>query len=172
VLRWILSWGGASRLMLRLREQLGLTYHVEAGLSMLADCGCFGIDLAVAPENLIRAMEEVLGVVGELCRTTVPDDELRGVLQAYLFDLEFSQDNTESMVTRYGWGEMSGYLRTLEQDRQDVLSMTPDVLQQAARSVFAAGNLKIAVVGPWKETQRRAVKEILRQYELSCTGNF
>ena len=76
------------------------------------------------------------------------------------------------MVTRYGWGEMSGYLRTLEQDRQDVLSMTPDVLQQAARSVFAAGNLKIAVVGPWKETQRRAVKEILRQYELSCTGNF
>ena len=161
VLRWILSWGGASRLMLRLREQLGLTYHVEAGLSMLADCGCFSIDLAVAPESLCRAVAEVLGVVRELCDTAVPEEELQGVLQAYLFDLEFSRDSTEAMLTRFGWGELADYLRTIEQDRQDVLEMTPAVLQQAAQKVFVAGNLKMAIVGPWKETHRKVVKQIL-----------
>jgi predicted Zn-dependent peptidase len=162
VLRWILSWGGASRLMLRLREQLGLTYHVEAGLSMLADCGCFSIDLAVAPENLCRAVEESLGVVRGLCEMPVPAEELQGVLQAYLFDLEFSQDNTEAMLTRFGWGELAGYLRTVEQDRRDVQAVTPALLQQAARKVFAAGNLKAAIVGPWKETHRKRIRQILR----------
>jgi predicted Zn-dependent peptidase len=164
VLRWVLSWGGASRLMLRLREQLGLTYHVEAGLSMLADCGCFSIELAVAPESLCRAVEEILGVVRELCDTPVPEDELQGVLQAYLFDLEFSQDSADAMQSRYGWGEMAGYLRTIEQDRRDVLAVTPAVLQQAARTVFAAGNLKMAVVGPWKADDRKQVKKILEKF--------
>ncbi|WP_432821145.1 M16 family metallopeptidase [Trichloromonas sp.] len=164
VLRWILSWGGASRLMLRLREQLGLTYHVEAGLSMLADCGCFSIELAVTPENLCRAVEEVLGVVRELCAEPVPDEELKGVLQAYLFDLEFSQDNPDAMLTRYGWGELTGYLRTVEQDRAQVMAVTPAVLQQAASKVFSAGNLKLAVVGPWKANDRKQVKQVLEKF--------
>jgi len=163
VLRWILSWGGASRLMLRLREELGLTYHVEAGLSMLADCGCFSIDLAVAPESLERAVTEVLAVVRELCEIPVPEDELRGVLQAYLFDLEFSRDNTEAMLTRYGWGELAGYLRTFEQDREEVLRVTPAILQQSARTVFTPENLKLAVVGPWKATYRKRIEQILQQ---------
>ncbi len=161
VLRWVLSWGGASRLMLRLREQLGLTYHVEAGLSMLADCGCFSIELAVAQESLCRAVEEILGVLRELCDTPVPEEELQGVLQAYLFDLEFSQDNADAMQTRYGWGELAGYLRTIEQDRREVQAVTPALLQQAARTVFEAGNLKIAIIGPWKKAHRKRVKQIL-----------
>ncbi len=164
VLRWVLSWGGASRLMLRLREQLGLTYHVEAGLSMLADCGCFSIELAVAQESLCQAVEEILKVVRELCETQVTETELQGVLQAYLFDLEFSQDSADAMQTRYGWGELAGYLRTIEQDRQDVMAMTPAVLQQTARTIFAAGNLKIAVVGPWKANDRKQVKKILEKF--------
>jgi predicted Zn-dependent peptidase len=164
VLRWILSWGGASRLMLRLREQLGLTYHIEAGLSMLADCGSFTIDLAVAPKNLERAVTEVLGVVTRLCREPVPEDELQGVLRAYLFDLEFSQDHTEAMLSRYGWGELAGYLRTVEEDRREVMTVTAEAIRQAARSVFAPGNLKLAIVGPWKETHRRAVNKVLAGY--------
>ncbi len=164
VLRWILSWGGASRLMLRLREQLGLTYHVEAGLSMLADCGSFTIDLAVAPKNLERSVTEVLGVVARLCREPVPEDELQGVLRAYLFDLEFSQDHTEAMLSRYGWGELAGYLRTVEDDRREVMAVTAEAIQQAARSVFAPGNLKLAIVGPWKEAHRRAVNKVLAAY--------
>ena len=161
VLRWVLSWGGASRLMLRLREQLGLTYHVDAGLSMLADCGCFSIDLAVAPESLTQAVAEVLGVVRELRDTLVPEEELSGVLQAYLFDLEFSQDNTESMLSRYGWGELTGYLRTIEQDRREVTAMTPELLRRAAQAVFTADNLKLAVVGPWRADHRKKIDKIL-----------
>ncbi len=164
VLRWILSWGGASRLMLRLREQLGLTYHVEAGLSMLADCGSFTIDLAVAPKNLERAVTEVLSVVARLCREPVPEEELQGVLRAYLFDLEFSQDHTEAMLSRYGWGELAGYLRTVEEDRRELMEVTAETIRRAARALFAPGNLKLAVVGPWKERHRRAVNKILVGY--------
>ncbi len=164
VLRWILSWGGASRLMLRLREELGLTYNVEANLSMLADCGCFTVDLSVAPENLVCSIEEVLKVVGELCCSEVPEEELTGVIRAYLFDLEFNCDHTEAMVSRYGWGELAGYLRTIEADRRDVTAITAGRLLQAARELFDPANLKVAVVGPWRPAERTLVEKLLADF--------
>ena len=30
-------------------------------------------------------------------------------------------------MTRYGWGELAGYLRTIEQDRKEVLTVTPEL---------------------------------------------
>ncbi len=161
VLQWILSWGGASRLMLRLREELGLTYNVEANLSMLAHCGCFTIDLSVAPENMVPAVEEVLNVLTELCDNPIPEDELAGVKRAYLFDLEFNCDHTEAMVSRFGWGELAGYMRTVENDRRDVATVTEKEVTRAARDLFVAGNLKLAVVGPWRTAEQAKVEQLL-----------
>ena len=50
-------------LFMDLREELGLTYNVEANLSQYADCGVISIDLAVAPENLVLAVREVIEVL-------------------------------------------------------------------------------------------------------------
>ncbi|BCR03492.1 peptidase M16 [Desulfuromonas versatilis] len=164
VLRWVLSWGGTSRLMLRLRENLGLTYNVEANLSLFADCGCFTVDMAVAPENLVRAVEETLVVLEELRQDPVGAEDLAGVIKAYLYDLDFSRDHTDAMTTRYGWGEMAGYLRTIEQDRREVLAVTPQLLLETARELFVPQALKAAIVGPWNTRQRQAVEKALQGF--------
>ncbi len=164
VLRWVLSWGGTSRLMLRLRETLGLTYNVEANLSLFDDCGCFTIDLSVAPENLFEAVKETLAVIDELKQAPVEPGDLEGVIKAYLFDLDFSRDHTEAMTNRYGWGELTGYLRTFEQDRRDITGVTPKLLQETARRTFVPGNLKAAMVGPWSARDRKQVEKVLENY--------
>lgn len=164
ILRWLLGWGGTSRLMVRLREELGLTYNVEASLAMLEDCGSFTIDLAVAPENLSRAVEESLQVLEGLRSTPVPTEELAAVVRTYLFDLDFARDNTEALATRYGWGELVGYQRTIAQDRLEVPAVTVEQLQQTARELFVPGNLKAAFVGPWSDDDRRRTEAILRRF--------
>ncbi len=161
VLRWILSWGGTSRLMLHLREHLGLTYNVEANLSLYEETGCLAIDLSVAPENLVEAVKETLKVVEDLRRQLVPEEELAGVTQSYRFDLDFSRDHTEAMATRYGWGELTGYLRTLEQDRREVCSVTPEQVREAASTLLTPGALKAALVGPWSARDRKKVEDIV-----------
>ncbi len=161
LLRRLLSWGGGARLPLRLREQLGLTYAVEANCSMLDDAGYLAIDLSVAPDNLLQAVEELLKVLRELVETPVPQEELAAVVRSYLFDLDYSQDQPEALAVRFGWGLQANYLRTLEQDCRELQQQTPETLQQVARQVLQTAGMKLVVVGPWSVAQRSAVEKLL-----------
>jgi len=163
-LRRVLSGSGASRLMLRLRETLGLTYAVEANLALLADTGAFSVDLAVAPENLIPAVREILAIFADLRRQPVGDEELSRVVQNFLFDLDFSRDHPDDMAGRYGWGETVNFLRTIGEDRRDIQAVTADDLQRAARDLFVPAALKLAAVGPLKARDRREVEKLLAGY--------
>ncbi len=89
LLRRLLSWGGGARLPLRLREELGLTYSVEANCSMMDDTGYLAIDLSVAPENLELALSEVFKVLAELREQPIPVAELSAVIKSYQFDIDF-----------------------------------------------------------------------------------
>jgi predicted Zn-dependent peptidase len=164
VLRRVLSWGGTSRLMLRLRETLGLTYSVEANLSLFDECGSLGIDMAVVPDNLTEAVRELLGILEELCREAIGREEREGVVRNYLFDLDFSRDHPEDLAVRYGWGDLVGYLRTIEEDRREISAVTSANLLAIAREVFVPGGLKVAIVGPYRQKDRQAVEKMLKEF--------
>ena len=162
LLRRILSSGGGARLSLRLREELGLTYSVEANCSLLDDTGYMAIDLSVAPENLLPAMTELLKILAQLREQLIPADELAAVVKSYQFDLEFSRDQSEALAVRYGWGLQADYIRTLEQDRRELQYLTPEYLQQVAGELFCEKGMKLVVVGPWSEEDRRVVDQQLQ----------
>jgi predicted Zn-dependent peptidase len=164
MLRRILSWGGGSRLPLRLREELGLTYAVEANSSLLGDSGYLAIDLAVARENLVEAVAELLKVLVDLREQTIPSEELNAAVQSYLYDLEFSQDQPEAQAIRYGWGLQANFLRTIEQDRNEVEQLTAVQLQQIAAQFLTRERAYLVVVGPWQEDDRRAVENLLSEF--------
>ncbi|MCW8859360.1 MAG: insulinase family protein [Deltaproteobacteria bacterium] len=166
LLRRVLSWGGGAKLPLRLREELGLTYAVEANCSMMDDTGYLAIDLAISPENLTQATAELFAVLIELRDKLLTTEELTSAIQAYLFDLEFSRDQAEALAVRYGWGLQAGYLRTLEQDCEELQALSPEMLQDAVRQVFRLETMKLVVVGPWAEADRLAVERILQDCQL------
>lgn len=164
LLRRLLSWGGGARLPLRLREQLGLTYAVEANCSLLDDTGYLAIDLAVAPENLQQAMSELLNVLRDLREQPVPAEELAAAVRGYLFDLDFSLDQTEAMAVRFGWGLQANYLRPLQQDRTELQGVSAESLQQVAAELFCSKSLKLVVVGPWTADDKLAVEQLLNDF--------
>ncbi len=164
VLRRVLSCGGTSRLMLRLREKLGLTYSIEANLSLFEECGCFSVDFSVAPENLTAAVAEVLAVLADLCHAPVGGEELDRVVRGYLYDLDFSRDHADEMTVRFGWGELVGYLRTLEADRREIAGTGAEALLATARELFVSGALKAAFAGPFRARDRKAVEKLLAGY--------
>lgn len=165
VLRRLLSWGGSARLTLRLREKLGLTYAIEASCSLLADTGYLAIDLAVRPDNLLPAMRELLLVLDELRQTQISPPELTNTIRSYLFDLDFARDQPEAQSIRYGWGLQADYLRTLENERQELLQLTPEKLQQTARELLREDQLGLVIIGPWEQSDQPEIDKILRTYQ-------
>ena len=166
LLRRILGWGAGARLPLRLREELGLTYAVDVSCLMLDDTGYLAIDTAVAPGNLCAAVEEILAVLQRLREVPLTSDELATAVRTYLFDLDFSRDQSESLAVRYGWGLQAGYLRTLEQDRRELLDLTPDHLREVMQDVLTATVMNLAVVGPWTQKERHQVERLLHVSSL------
>lgn len=169
LLRRILCWGATSRLMLRLRENLGLTYHVETPLSLFEECGCLSVDLAVAPANLTVAVQETLAVLADLSREPLGEEEMERVVRGYLYDLDFSRDHPEDLAMRYGWGELTGYLRTVEEDRREMAAVTAQALRNAARDVFFGGKPRTAVIGPYRKQDRAKVEKLLTEFPQGGT---
>ncbi|MGA7827149.1 MAG: pitrilysin family protein [Geobacteraceae bacterium] len=165
LIRRILCAGGSSRLLMSLREGLGITYSVSAGISAYDETGCFSIDLATAPENLPLAVAEVLKETRRLAVEMMDDEELERVKHSYYFDLEYSRDSTYEIGVRYGWGELMEVFTTLEQDQDESATITAEDIRNTAYELFAPHHLNLVAVGPATAATKRKIGTLLQRYE-------
>jgi predicted Zn-dependent peptidase len=164
LLRRLLAGGASSRLYLRLREELGIVYSVEAAIGAYDETGCLAIDLSTAPETLAQAVEVTLQELTRIAAEPISDGELERVRQSYIFDLEYSRDSAYEMGGRYGWGELMNVVRSIEEDQHQARTVTGRDIQETARTLFAAENLRLVAVGPWKRGMKKQVRELVVGY--------
>jgi predicted Zn-dependent peptidase len=164
LLRRLLAGGGGSRLYLKLREELGIVYSVEAAIGAYDETGCLAVDLSTAPETLAQAIEVTLQELVRIATEPIPEEELERVRQSYIFDLEFSLDSAYEMGGRYGWGELMRVVRSIEEDQHEARNATKWDIRETARAVFAAENLRLVAVGPWKSGMKKRVRELVAGY--------
>jgi predicted Zn-dependent peptidase len=164
ILRRLLAGGASSRLYLRLREELGIIYSVEASIGAYDETGCLAVDLSTAPETLAQAIEVTLQELARIATEPIPAEELERVRQSYIFDLEYSRDSTYEMGGRYGWGELMQVVRSIEDDQNEVRSITGENIREIAREIFAPHNLRLVAVGPWKRGMKKRVRELVAGY--------
>ena len=164
-LRRILAGGGGSRLHLRLREELGIIYSVEGAIGAYDETGCLAFDLSTAPETLLRAVEAALEELFRITDLPVPALELERIRNSYIFDLEFSRDSAYEMGGRYGWGELMGVVRSIEEDQSEARRITAAELQETAVEIFKPENLRLVAVGPWKRGMKKKLRELVLGYE-------
>ncbi|MBN2645832.1 MAG: insulinase family protein [Desulfuromonadaceae bacterium] len=165
-LRRLLGEGGASRLMRRLREESGLTYHVDATLEEFPQGGCFSIDFTTDPEKLVTVMATLVDELGR--STEVPLPEMVQLSRNVRHNLEFSRDNVEDLCGRYGWGVFSGALRTLEDELRLWSTMVPQAVEESARRTLQPHRLCFACVGPWRAADQAEVEALLSGSLFSC----
>ena len=165
VLRRLLGWGGMSRLMLRLREELGLTYAVDAALGLYADAGLLAIDLAVSCENLVDATHAIFDILSELHTTEVSTGELDHVLNCYRCDLDYSRDLVDEMALRYAWGELTNCQRTLSDDFANIDKVTAANLKETVKDLLIPENLRGAIVGPYRTKDRKEIEAFTQAWQ-------
>lgn len=168
-LRRILAGGGSSRLHLRLREELGIVYSVDGAIGAYDETGCLAFDLSTAPDTLIRAVEATFNELHRICTVPIYDNELERIRNSYIFDLEFSRDSAYEMGGRYGWGELMGVVRSIEEDQNEARRITATDIQKAAGDLFAPANLRLVAVGPWQRGMKKKLREQVALYNQRAT---
>jgi predicted Zn-dependent peptidase len=170
LLRRMLCGSGSSRLNLNLRERLGIVYSVDASISAYEETGSFAIELSTAPENLSLAVAEVLRETMKMAREPAAQEEVLRVKGGYYYDLDYSRDSSYEMQVRYGWGELMGLVRSIEEDQAEAAALDGEAIRATAAAIFAPRNLNLVAVGPWKPAGRREVERIVADYEKEWNG--
>jgi hypothetical protein len=59
---------------------------------------------------------------------------------------------------------ITGYLKTLDDERREALEVGAEQMQATARELFTGENLRMAVVGPFSGRDRRQVEKRLAAF--------
>lgn len=161
-LRRLLAGGGCSRLHLALRERLGMIYSVDAGIGSYDETGSLSIDLSTAPENLPAVLAATLEELRLLAATAVPEQELERVRTVYLADLDYSRDSVSEMGIRFGWGDLMGVVRSIDEDQQLIRAVTAVDLQKLSAELFRPENRFLGVVGPVEGIDQQEIEQLLQ----------
>ncbi len=166
----ILCGSGSARLNLTLREELGIVYSVDANIAAYEETGCFAIEMSTAAENLPTAVAETLAELCRLSRSGVAQEELERVRKSYFYELEYSRDSCFEMQVRYGWGELMGIVREIDNDIRRASSISTAELQTVASALFSPENLNLVVVGSWGEQEKLGVLAQIGKYAASWSA--
>ena len=166
LLRRLLSGGGSSRLHLKLREEMGMVYSVDAVIAAYTEAGSFSLDFSTAPDNLFAAVNATLDEIRRIVTEFVADDELARVRRWYLYELEFGYDSCYDMQVRFGWGEVVGVVWSPEAEQREVLAVESSILREVARTLFAPENLNLVAVGPVPAALKEKLEELVAEYEM------
>lgn len=162
VMNYIMGGGGfASRLMKRVRSELGLTYGIYSHFNYNRETGDFRISTSTKHEDVRTAIDESIRQIKLIQDEPITEKELRDA-KAYLagsYVLNF--ETPQTMAARIISGRINGMPEDyITRYTDEILSVTREDVQRVAQEYLHPGSFQITLVG----------QEALLQPELKGLG--
>ena len=112
--------------------------------------------LNLAVRNLVRRPKKTL-LIAVLIASGMAAFDLAN------FILADNGDNVEELAGRYGWGGVSGHMRTLADDLHMWSNVDAAAVAHAAATCLTPEQMGFVCIGPWRDADRQEVEELLHQ---------
>ncbi len=145
----ILGANSSSRLLVEIRERLGLAYSVGSYLSANQDVGLMQIFSGVAPGNTRETLEVVRREIRRLKHEPVSDEELVAAKEYIKGVMYLQAESSDHRMTRLAKNEMYlGRIPTYEEILKKLEKVTAKDLMEFARKVFDPATASLLLYGP------------------------
>jgi predicted Zn-dependent peptidase len=152
VLVGILDAGMSSRLFKRLRDEMGVCYYVSASQDAFSDHGVFSISAGVDSKRVKEVVSVILQELNKLKTELVSPDELQKVKQNLVGTMYLGLESSDSLAKFYGGQEiMNEEIKTPEEIKAEVESVTAEDVQKLAQEIFVDKGLNLAMVGRFED---------------------
>jgi len=152
VLNTMLGGQMSSRLFYQIRERRGLAYYIHSGFSTYEDLGLFqisaGVNLNKVEDALKCALDEV-----EIIRTEKgTEEEIVRAKENIKGHTDLALEDSRRVATLYGMRELLyNRIKTPEQMAAEIDAVTLEQVQAVAEKYFLPDEMKLAVIGPYKD---------------------
>lgn len=157
VLATILGGGMSSRLFLNVREKRGLAYYVRADSEAYLDTGTLSAAAGVDLKRIDDAIKVTLAEFALIKKEKVSGKELQKTKDYIKGRLILSWEDSRTAAVLYGSDELlEGEVRTLDDELKEIDAVTSEELLRVAQFLFTNSKLNLAVIGPFKDSERFA----------------
>lgn len=147
VLDIILGHGASCRLHRRLREELGLVYHVSTVAMAYEDRGYLAAHTSCASDDVAAVVEALIDEFSRMGPHPVTDAELLDAKVHYEGALARHFETVLSTASLIGIEELLHHIEPFEESVAQVRQVTAEEIQRVAREIFDLDHLAIAQVG-------------------------
>lgn len=147
----VMALGGyfGSRLMTNIREEKGLTYHIDAYLAAIGDASAVSIQAQCNSRFTEQTVEEVRKELEQLRENPPAGAELE---RLKLFAMTNLVETLDSPMSISGYRQLELVTGTpadyFEAQQRIIASLTPDTIADMAARYLRPENLRIAIAGP------------------------
>jgi predicted Zn-dependent peptidase len=154
VLNVILGEGMSSRLFLEIREKRGLAYSVGSYTSYLRDTGAIVVYAGVPPQKAEDVVSAVMEQLDLLRQSAVPEAELNKAKEFVKGHTLLRMEDTFANAQWFGQQEvLDQKVLTVDEFVEELDAVTSTDVQEVSQRLFAAEQLNLAIVGPFKKEE-------------------
>ena len=140
----------SARLMKRVREEMGLTYGINARLSGMDGLteGYFSTGMTLSIENLERGIEATLAVIREFIEEGCSSYEFEETKSTVAGSYQVGLSTTSALAARLHWGKAHGFpLHIIDTFADDILQLSLDDVREAVSRWLQPGQLHTTIAG-------------------------
>jgi zinc protease len=171
LLAFILGEGDSSRLVRRVKEELGIVDRIDASCYTPLDAGLFGATLDCETDQMLGALEQVVRETERVRREPVSEEELEKARRNFLASRAWERESVSGMARKIG----SSQLLTGDPSYEDIYleeirTATREDLQRVAQEWLAPERLNVAAVLPENEAASVTHDSVVAAIERGVDG--
>jgi zinc protease len=166
LLAFVLGNGDSSRLVLRVKEQLGLVDRIDAYSYTPLDPGMSSIDLETDAARAADAITACVREVEALRAAPIGDEELEKARANFVANEHFERESVAGLAAKLGSFEVTGGGYEVEHRYLEaVRAATPADLQRVARAYLSPERLTVGAVLPESDASALDADQVARAVE-------
>ncbi|MBI3283107.1 insulinase family protein [Candidatus Curtissbacteria bacterium] len=157
ILAAILGGGMSSRLFVNVREKRGLAYYVRADNESYLDTGTLSAAAGVDLRRIEDALSVILAEFREIAKKKVEARELKKAKEYIKGRVILAWEDSRTVALGYGTDELfEKRIRSLDEYLKLIDEVKAEDVLRVAQFLVSNSNLNLAVIGPFKESERFA----------------
>ncbi len=158
LLATILGGSMSSRLFINIRERQGLCYYIHSGLDVYQDTGNLTIKAGLDKNRIFAAIELILNELKKIKSKGISQEELFKGKEYTKGKLILELEDSSAIAEWYGRQQLLiGKTKTPEQKIDEIMKVTRQDINRAAKKIFQTKKINLALIGPFK-TEKEFLK--------------
>ncbi len=150
-----------SRLFLKIREEMGLTYSIYSYSSSFNKGGLFHIYASMNPNQAARVLEGVYNVVGDFVKNGMSDEELATVKKQLRTEMILSGESATARMNSNAKSYMVlGRVEPLDETLDMISSTTKKDIDKCLKEYLDVNKCSLALIGDLNDNSIKTLKKI------------